>query len=162
MASDKHPQILRLHVTESAINTFTQVAVPTGLPQVPAKGKVLAMNLLFILASLSVGAGGDLDGFSSQLTTKSESELVDLNSQGVICTFNHQTIVAAAGSVRYTQPIQFILHDGKGHGPLIVTPEIYIGIKGNSQVAVGTANFALYYTMVEVDAVEVLGIAQAG
>lgn len=167
---DVSPQLLTLAVTQTGANTFTEQQ--TGLP-IPrfaiSKGKAMTMELLKVYfdggqKDNNYAAGGESSSVSAQLSTASFTALNDADPR-VIAFYNkeYRGAFTAAGTYSsvITEPFQLDCTDGAGHGILIATDNIFMGINTTNFAGASSVVAKLLYRWKMVTTDEYIGIVQS-
>lgn len=156
---DKFPQFLRGRVVESAANTFTDASINTNVPVQVPKGKTLILNLLKVHLGMDPGTKGDGDRVQFQLYTgRARTAMANYEEAGTLIFIEHITNLVTQGGTEGDYTKIFDFSDGNGHGILIAAREIRLSVLGVSQAAALTCRVAIEYTLVEVEADELVGL----
>jgi len=167
---DVNPQILNVAVTTTGANTFTQASIV--LPQNKfqnAKNSAIVIEVLKVIYNMPAAdanhtAGGNLISSTTQLATRSQTGIV-LNDPTVQFYGQREQFGAftAAGSYTnsYVDPIMIDYTDGAGHGVLVATDQLFMGV--NTSGFAGTAAFGvkMLYRFKEISLAEYIGIVQS-
>jgi hypothetical protein len=115
-------------------------------------------------ADANPAAAGGVITESCQISTK-QLAIFD-SSQPSVFAFCQKTIrgaFTAAGSygMIYYEPYCFDMTDAAGHGVLIATDNMFVGLNTTNFVAVATVNIKILYRMKNVTLAEYIGIVQS-
>lgn len=170
-SGDINPQWLTFNaITQSAANTYTESSInlPINRFQNP-KGRSIVMEALKVEFTLPTidsnsAAGGDLKTCSIQLTPSSSSA-INTSDPKVLAQYSRQFRGAFTAGGTYSvvenNPECIDLTDGNGHGVLVATDTLFLGV---NTVGYGTAaSFAcrILYRFKIVTLEEYIGIVQS-
>jgi len=155
-----NPQTLGLIVVESAANTFTQaeVGIPvlrTGISATRAQ----VIEALWVEWQVPAGSQAAADGVDMQLTTSSQAALVTLNDPDILARYSDVVAFTTSGATRTQLIVKQDLTDGAGHGLIVATNAIFIGVIGSSQSGALTARCRLAYRFKNVSLQEFIGLS---
>ena len=168
--NDVNPQFMNLQVTQSAADTFTQVTFPVPIQRLQQSGRAQVMEVLKIFAeasSIQVASAVIVTrSISAQLTTKSFAASVNLAEP--TCFWRYQKEVSNAfstgGSLTVASEVEPYISDmtdGAGHGVLIATDNIFLGL-GSTQTSISNSvTVKILYRWKDVSIQEYVGIVQS-
>lgn len=169
-SEDVNPQYMTFSISMSAANTYTEQAIATPVPRNKVSGNnVTVMEILKVFFDLSEAdanpaAGGSVITESVQLTTRSQANFNSATAAVfAFCQKQIRGAFTAAGSygMQYYDPYVWDCTDGAGHGVIVATDNIYIGMTSAGFVALATCNVKLLYRMKDVTLPEYIGIVQS-
>jgi len=152
---DKHPQVLRLNVTETAANTFTQ-ALPVQTPIVPERN--LVMNIIRVFLDMEDGGIGENDTRELAIYDQSRTAMPEISDAGVLIRTRNVVHITTSGIVDRQGPAVFDFTDGQGNGVLYGRKQIFIAVEGGSQSIAMIAHAMIEYTLTEVSDSELVGM----
>ena len=154
---DIHPQYLRIGVTESAANTFTQKEENTPIAQV-GKGNTLVMELLKVFIQHSPGDLLDGDRIKFALYDRSKIATPSMEAAGVLLVVD----IKSVGTSSNIDTFRMIdVTDGAGNGPIYARNKIYLSVEGVGQTAALNASGGILYRLVEIGPSELIGTIEA-
>lgn len=169
-SGDVSPQLLTATVTMSAANTLTEVSIPTPVTRIATrKGRAMVIECLKIFMDLGVkdnnyAAGGESSVITAILAVTTTIGLPNASSL-ILALINkeYRGAFTAAGSYSSVQvePIVVDLTDGAGHGVLVGTDQIFLGVTTTNFAAASTGTMRLLYRFKEVSVEEYIGIVQS-
>lgn len=154
---DLNPQFLRLVVTESAANTFTEADFPTPVMQI-GNGKLLVMEMLRILADVPIGDLVNGDAVYAAIYDRARTSIPGIADHGVLFRMSSYATITTSGGTNDRSLVQVDLTDGAGNGLLYARDTIRIAIAGGSQGSALQFQAAILYRMKEISAEEYIGI----
>lgn len=161
---DVNPQTLGGRVTESAANTFTQATIPVPVMRIGMSSQVAqvieALWIEFDFTNVETfNAAGE--AFTMQLTVSGKTGTVEIDDVDVIAKAAFRFTALLTSGASANQLIQHIdLTDGAGHGMIIATPNIFLGVVGAGlAAAVANAAFRMAYRFKNVSLQEYVGLA---
>lgn len=167
---DVSPQLITQRVIMSAANTYTEATIPIPVARFQLRrGKSMVMELLKVYWDLgpsdsNPSAGGNVSTILAQLSTVSLTNVAP-NDPRVIsyCNREYRGAFTAAGTYLTvtTDPYVDDKTDGAGHGVIIATDNIFIGIVTGNFVAASQVDFRILYRFKEVSLEEYIGIVQS-
>lgn len=169
-SGDVNPQFMNIAVTQSAADTYTQLTTPIPIQRLQNSGRAQVMEVLKVFAETSqlstVGAAATQHRISLQLTTKSFAAEVALSEPTCFFRYQKENInsFTAAGTGLLNiefEPYVADFTDGAGHGILIASDNIFLGI---NSLATGNQNLAavkILYRWKDVSIQEYVGIVQS-
>lgn len=161
---DVNPEFLNIQVTESAANTFTQDEVTLPIHRIGggSMSKSQVVEILKIGYEMPAMELVDADSLRLQLTYSSQTAILGLGSACVIDKFITTCFTASAvGTNVVEQVIWHDLTDGVGHGILVGTPSIFIGVQGVGMGAARSYNVKVMYRLKNVGVMEYVGMVQS-
>ena len=169
-SGDVNPQILTISENTSAANTFTQLQVPVPVQRYAAgRDRALVMEMLKIFFYLpepdaNPAAGGSVLQAWNQITTRSVTGITEGTAASIAVGSKvvRGAFTAAGTYGTYSSDPNIVdLTDGAGHGVLVATDNIFMGI--NTANFTGTATFSckILYRFKEVGITEYIGIVQS-
>jgi len=167
---DVSPQYFVSTILMSAANTFTQAE--SGLPQIripTRKGKSIVMELLsadIVHPALDTqpAAGGTTAASYWQIGTISEAAIDTANPRVIHMNAKQwRGAFTAAGTFESVTDltVNVPFHDGAGHGILVATDSIFIGVNTANYTAAQTFYARIHYRFKEVSLEEYIGIVQS-
>lgn len=134
-----------------------------------AQDTAIVIEVLKVFFNLSEpdanpAAGGSLLNISAQLSTKALAAITA--GDPTVFAIGEKLIrgaFTAAGTygTAYTDPFTLDLTDGAGHGVLIATDQMFLGVNTVGFVAAGGAVVKLLYRFKEIKLAEYIGIVQS-
>lgn len=166
---DVSPQQLLARVTMTAANTYTELplSIPIARFQL-RKGKSIIMEVLKVRYNASSwdsnpAAGGNTGQLNAQVSTISLTASAP-NDPHVFSLYNKEFRGAftAAGSYEVMEQEPFIddISDGAGHGYLVATDNVFLGLNTANFTNAAVCDFRITYRFKEVDLEEYIGIVQ--
>lgn len=154
----------------SAPNTYTDVALAIPVQRLaPNKNKSIVMEVLKVFWNFgsfdsNPGTSGTQAGIQGQLIT-SPLTILDPSNPAIIDyatrQWKGQTSVGGSYETVWIDPIVHDLTDGAGHGILVATDSIYLGLSTGGFIGASFANVKLLYRWKEVSLPEYIGIVQS-
>lgn len=167
---DVSPQILTMAITMDAANTYKQTEIPLPINRFREKGKrvvvVEALKVYWDLGEFDANniAGGNVGQITAQLSTASQTgynpNFTQVFATASKCYRGAFTAGQSYQSVLF-DPFTLDLTDGAGHGILLATDNIFLGITTINFVAASAATAKLLYRFKEVSLEEYIGIVQS-
>lgn len=154
---DVNPQFLRLQVTETATNTFTEAKVAT--PNLSEAGYVMEILKIFAMMEhvvLTQRAAGDMMQWA--VYDRSKTALPSLSDSGVLFRYADGFDIVTSGGANPQKVINFDFTDGAGNGILYGKKELFAGIKGESLSQISRVDFAILYRLKKVSVAEMIGL----
>lgn len=162
----ERPFTIKVDVSETAANTFTEKAINSPAIPVIGTGKFQALELMKVRSELppptaEAGQNNNLrahlskDTQSGGLTTSNPDEIwgrIEYNQQVEV------TAVGEMGNANYKGHQIDDMTDGDGNGRLIHDRVFYFGLKGTGLPAANTGYVELLCHLVEMDADEVTSL----
>lgn len=169
---DVNPQLLLIQDTMTAANTFTEVEQGIPIPRFGTpKGKSIVMEVLKAYWDLpekdtNPAAGGELALVNAYLSTSSQASVAAAQSSPKTFMFvqkEYRGAFTAAGSymANLQEPFVVDLTDGAGHGLLVGTESIFMGMTTSTFAGAGVARCRLLYRFKLVNVEEFIGIVQS-
>lgn len=178
---DVNPQWLSAQILQIVADTNAAVTIPLPQNRLPnAQGKVNVFEILQVEWDLSLQAPGTTGTFTNIGVLSSAPIIVPAgfpaNSSDVRAMKTNPKVIDYTESTRLvltgvgfserdnTEPILHQLHDGAGHGTLIGTDNLYLGVttKGNdATTAQQVATCHIMYRIKSVSLTEYIGIVQS-
>lgn len=150
---DEYPNIMRLTVTESAANTFTQSSAST--PVIPAQNMV--MEICKILIEFNMDTLAEDARVNLQLTARSQSAIIDLSNTACLLKHSVQMQLVTSGGIALVSPAVYDLTvDGKGI--LYAGKDIYFAVQSVGQGAGRVQNAYIFYKLRTVSSSELIGL----
>jgi hypothetical protein len=168
---DVSPQIFQFPIVNmTGANTFTETSTPVPINRFPeSSGRVVIMELLKVYwylgeSDANNSAGGNIVTIQGQLST-SQRGAIDLGNPQVISSYEkiYRGAFTAAGSYQsiIAEPYVSDLTDGSGHGILVATDRLFLGITTSNFVAASFGFCKILYRFKRVSLQEYIGIAQS-
>lgn len=169
---DVNPQFFNMSVTQSAADIFTQVAVPIPIQRMQLGGgrsQVMEILQVWIQGSDPVPMTSVTPVVSQatlQITTKSQTATVRLGEPTVVAFYqkSYSSAFTAAGTYAVQSgldPYQLAPNDGQGHGLLVGTDFLYIGLGSTNTGIAGQYDAKILYRWKNVSEAEYVGIVQS-
>ena len=167
---DVSPQLLTMALTMSAANTFTQSEIPLPVNRFREKGKsVICIEMLKTYWDLSEldsnnAAGGNVLQILAQLSTASQTTTNPGLTQVVAyAQKSYRGAFTAAGTFQavLAEPLVVDHTDGAGHGILIATDNIFLGLNTIGWTGAAIANVKMLYRFKQISIEEYIGIVQS-
>ena len=158
---DVNPQYLTVAVTESAANTFTQteLQLPVLRGGNMRGNKYQVIELLKLMIDITAGDGATASERTLALTTSTQTAMQIITNPDVIAFFGDNIIITTSG-LYSPERIKIIdLTDQAGHGIIIATQSVFLGLQGVSQTSALTARCRLYYRFKNISIDEFVGLA---
>lgn len=167
---DVSPQLFTINVTMSAANAYTQVSFPLPVNRFyAAKGKAVVIEFLRVYFEMSEidanpAAGGSV--LSAQLQLSSHSQATYLPSDPAVFAFAEKIVrgaFTAGGSygTGTSDPIHYDLTDGAGHGFLVASDSVFVGMDTTGFTAAALGTVKVLYRFKEIPVEEYIGIVQS-
>jgi hypothetical protein len=158
---DVNPQWLKISVTQSGADTFTQSTNPVPVQRLPTSGRAQVMEILKLFF-YSDAARAEVDStLQAFLTTKSYSSAPGKTDGPLIAWWKEATEITTSGQVVVSYPFQMDLMDGAGHGVIVATDNIYLSA-GSSTTSVANVVYCwILYRWKNVALPEYIGIVQS-
>ncbi len=158
---DVNPDPISFVLTESAANTFTQLEIPLptrGISPVATARQNAIFEMLWV--DLQVGVDGlvDADELRWQLSSTSQTAEVSMDLPSVYISDKDVLGVVTSGSFTFHSMRRYQFTSGDGHGVLIATDALFMGIKGVSLAAASTMRGKIYGRIKFVGLQEYLGL----
>lgn len=169
-SGDVNPQFMNLSLTQSAADTFTQVTTPIPIQRLQNSGRAQVMEVLKIFAETSqlstVAAAATQHKIAIQLTTKSFAAEVALSEPTCFYRYQKENINSFTATGTGLLNIEFEPYvqdftDGAGHGILIASDNIYLGISSTATGNQNICNVKILYRWKDVSIQEYVGIVQS-
>jgi hypothetical protein len=169
-SGDVSPQLMNLSTATLIANTYHEITVPIPIARFQQrKGKAIVFEVLKTYWDLAIkdnnfAAGGEASQVFGQLSTVSKVA-VDSTDPRVFSWANkeYRGAFTAAGSYSTViiEPFVHDLTDGAGHGYLLGTDNVFLGV--NTTNFAGTAGLVckILYRFKEVNLDEYIGIVQS-
>lgn len=167
---DVSPQLITASITMSAANTFTETTIATPVSRIATrKGKAMVLELLKTYWDLPVkdnnyAAGGESSLVTADLSVSPAAGLA-VSSPLILSVVNkeYRGAFTAAGTYSSVQvePVVVDFTDGAGHGVLIGTDQIFIGLTTTNFAGAGSCTCRILYRFKEVSVEEYIGIVQS-
>lgn len=158
---DVNRQYTSVLVTESAANTFTQVEMqlPVLRGNFGGQNKYQVIELLSVWIDPSEGDGATGSGRRVQVATSSQSAMIGMEDPDLVDKWEDAIIITTSGLYAPQRPIIHDHNDGAGHGEIIATNSLFIGLQGVSQTNALTARVRVYYRFKNIGVNEFVGLA---
>lgn len=167
---DVSPQLLNMSTATSAANTFTQIEIGLPIPRFSQrKGKAIVVEMLKAFYNMPLkdnnyAAGGESSVAQAQVSTKSLAAIAF--SDPTVFSFaekEYRGAFTAAGTYSSVnlEPFQQDMTDGAGHGVLVATDSIFMGVNTSNFAGTGGFTVKLLYRWKEVNVEEYIGIVQS-
>lgn len=157
---DVNPQSLKFSVLETAANTFTQSTIPIPVLRSSIGSRVYqVIEVLKINIIPGAGTGADGDIVDIQITYATAAAMLAMSNADVLFRFRHQTEFTTSGSSHTIWPFMQDLTDGAGHGRIVATQDLFVGIVGTSQGAAVRVDGEIIYRFKNVGVDEFIGLA---
>lgn len=156
-AKDIKPQLMRITVTESSAETFTEAFVAT--PLIAEAGLVMEILKVFFYTALdndeiTIVA---LDVIKVALYDRSQEAVPRISDVGTVMADRLGHDATTNGCAWWTTR-EFDLTDGAGNGLLYGKKSIYLGIEGTSVANPARVDCAILYRLVPVNPTELIGL----
>lgn len=167
---DVSPQLLTMALTMSAANTFTQSEIPLPINRFREKGKhVIVVEMLKTYwetteADANNAAGGNILSSFAQISTASQTSFSPNFSQVVsYAVRNYRGAFTAAGTFQTVHSEPFVVDhtDGAGHGILLATDNIFLGMTTANFVGAASVVVKMLYRFKQISLEEYIGIVQS-
>lgn len=169
-SGDVNPQFMNLSATQTAADAFTQVTFPIPIQRLQNSGRAQVMEILKVFcesaALTTVAAGAINHRISVQMTTKSFAAEVLLSEP--TCFFRYQkdninafTATGTGGLYQEFEPNIQDFTDGAGHGILVASDNIFLGIASLATGAANNVQVKILYRWKDVSIQEYVGIVQS-
>lgn len=158
---DVNPNWLKITVTQSAADTFTQSTNPIPIQRLRTGGKAQVMEILKIYWEI-ISAIAEVDSVvSGFLTTKSYTSSPTLTDGPVIDHVKRNVAITTSGQIVVDNPIIHDLTDGAGHGMLIGTDNLYLSCGSSGTSLSNQITAMILYRWKNVGMQEYVGIVQS-
>lgn len=167
---DVSPQLLSVTVIQTAANTFTQSSIGLPIPRFnQAKGKAIVFEVLKVffnnpLKDNNYAAAGESSVTQAQIATRSQAAISFVDPATLaFCEKEYRGAFTAAGSYSSVllEPYTYDCTDGAGHGLLVATDTIFIGVNTSNFAALAGFNVKILYRWKLVSVEEYIGIVQS-
>ena len=157
---DVNAQYTSIRVTESAANTFTQgtLALPVLRGNV-GRSKYQVIELLKSWMVIGFGDGATASTKDVQVTTSAQTALLPFNNPDVVDYYSEDIIITTSGLYYPQNPIIHDFTDGAGHGIIIATNNMYVGVQGGSQTGALTVDYRIMYRFKNIGVDEFVGLS---
>jgi len=158
---DVNPQYLSGLIVESAANTFTELTIPLPVLRGNFGGqrKYQVLELLKVIWSMSTGDGATASQRLAQLTTSSQTASIDFDNPDLITRFRDNIVITTSGLFNHIGPVIQDFTDGAGHGLIIATSDLFLGIVGTSQTNALQVAVRIIYRFKNITVDEFVGLA---
>lgn len=168
---DVNPQWFVMVSSANFLTTFATTTVPTPINKFPeASGRVVIMEVLKAFIEIggtviATAAGTPYTNDIFVMTRNPATTSPSLQDGSIIAHTRIWTDATSAdtGRIMGIFPIELDLTDGAGHGMLVATDNLYLGIIGTSATIpfTGTVTVRLMYRFKKVSLQEYIGIVQS-
>lgn len=170
---DVNPQFLGAFVTESAGETYTEVEIPMPIARLPSgANQAIVVEVLKVFWDVSdlvaIATATETDvAVRAALIFSSDSQIRSINNPNVLTQIESLTFMAFTAGGTYRQgivrPVIQDLTDGAGHGVLVASNSLFLGVRGNGPgtLVPQTAVVKILYRFKRVSIVEYVGIVQS-
>lgn len=157
---DVNPQTLTLNVAESAANTFTEAefSIPVMRGAISST-RYQVMELLKVEADVPPGDGATASGVNMQVTTSTQTGFQGYTNPDVVWQYRDSIVITTSGLTRHVRVRIYDYTDGAGHGMIIASPSLFIGVVGTSQGAALSGSVRLHYRFKNIGIQEFVGLA---
>jgi len=166
LAVDKHPQYVTWVLTESAVNTFTELRIPLPLGLVGGAQQNMAIEITKVVWD-NDRPNRKLDEdsrFASHLSVRPKTAAGNMGDGDIIAKLEVEIqsvgLLPEDFETNAFRPMIQDLTDGAGNAPIYAAQTLFVGCEGeggNTQPR--TTRGRAYYRMVRVSAQELLGLA---
>lgn len=171
---DVNPQWFNMTSAANITASFATTTVPTPINKFPeGSGRVVIMEVLKAYLYINAGTlvafvtGNDYN-LEAWITTKNFATTAPTNAADgtILAKFQREWLATAADAGRITNDYPFVidLTDGAGHGMLVATDNLYLGIRGGSATVPYTSTTVsckILYRFKKVSLQEYIGIVQS-
>lgn len=168
---DVSPQLLSVNLSQIAANTYAEgtIVVPQNRFNT-TPSEAIVMEVLKVFFNLSEpdsnpAAAGSAVIIQAVLSTRASPSLLPYNSPFVIAMGEKvlRGAFTAAGTygVELMEPFMQDLTDGAGHGVLVATDQMLLGLNTVGFTAVGSVNMKILYRFKRIGLAEYIGIVQS-
>jgi hypothetical protein len=167
---DFSPQILTVAVTMSAANTFTQAQVALPVPKFNTRpNKSIVYEMLKVYSDLPLkdnnfAAAGESSVAQAQISTVSQAAFASTDARTLFfIQKEYRGAFTAAGSYGMVaiEPYTVDLTDGAGHGVLVGSDSIFMGVTTTNFAGAPTFVVKILYRFKEIGLSEYIGIVQS-
>lgn len=168
---DVNPQILTTPiVNQTAANAFTEAAFPLPINRFPeTSGKVVVLELLkvwfFMSEADSVNSAGGNNVILTVRMSTASLPAINANDPRVIATqekvWRGSFTAGGTAVTSLIEPQEINLTDGAGHGVLVATDSMFLGIVTFNFTAAGSFFAKILYRFKRVSLQEYIGIVQS-
>lgn len=169
--ADVSPQLLSINLAQTVANTYAEASI--AIPQsrfASNPTEAVVIEILKVFWNLgepdtNPSAAGNLISIQANLSTRSSATLLGFGNPTVI-DMSEKTVrgaFTAAGSYGMLgfEPQIHDLTDGAGHGVLVATDLLFVGVNTANFVAVSSVNLKVLYRFKRIGLAEYIGIVQA-
>jgi len=162
---DVNPQYTSILVNESAASTFTQGTMPIPVLRGGFNGngnngrKYQVIELLKVIWSMSVGDGATGSSRTAVLTTSSQTAAVSWEDPDVVDRIQDSIVITTSGLYAPHRPEIHDFTDGAGHGLIIATENLFVGLVGTSQTNALNVRCRILYRFKNISVNEFVGLA---
>lgn len=166
---DVNPQYMNLKGTQSAADTYTQFTFPVPIQRLQSMNRAQVMEVLKVFFNttniITTAAAQTSASITIQLTTKTQAAAVTLDEPTLFAQYekNSNEAFTAAGSYQSVQqePYVWDCTDGAGHGVLVASDNIFLGIASIQTGVPVLAQVKILYRWKDVNISEYVGIVQS-
>jgi hypothetical protein len=166
---DVNPQFLSIHVTQTAADAATVIAQPLPIPRFPtAANRNLVMEFLYIdyyhINPVIPAAGTQASNLVTVTTSPTVYASVSaaLQDTRLVDAWSKLTITSTlAGFIQMETEFSDELYDSAGHGILVATDFINIGVYSATTAVANEYILKIAYRWKEVTLAEYIGIVQS-
>lgn len=167
---DVNPQYLKIALSTSAANTFTNLQLGIPIPRFQIqKNKSIVVEILKVYFNLPVkdnnyAAGGESSVAQAQLGTKTLSSIIFQDPSLIaFAEKEYRGAFTAAGSYSSVnmEPYTYDCTDGAGHGILVASENLNLGVNTTNFAAAGSFTVTVMYRFKMVNIEEYVGIVQS-
>lgn len=154
---DVYPQILKMSVTETAAQAFTQNTINTPVLR-NTLGMAVVMELLKAWIFTSTDTLAEDGTIQIQLTSTSQTAILTDVDQRKVLSFILINQLVTSGASSVILPYELDFQDAQGKGVLYAGSNLFLAIDDTGQGTARAATIWLFYRLRAVSAQELLGI----
>jgi len=161
---DVNPQFLRGSLSQVTANVFAEVQIPIPVLRTNiGNNKAQVIEILGVHWEISRSPGLiDAVTFEIQLTTASQSIIIGLGDPDVFFRYGHSIDFITGGSEVLTKLVGYTpLNDGAGHGIIVASPSIFLGLDTANVATLESASVAVMYRFKNIGLTEFIGLTIA-
>ena len=161
-SGDVSPQVLKAAVTQTANNAYNQIEIPIPVNRVATGSDktVQIIELLSVAWDISGGNGVTLSQVQWQLTSASRTLINSIAQVDTLAFYNNIHF----GGIGFFIPLSgtIPLNDGGGHGILVGSTSLFLGLDTIAMTSVQTVAVAIMYRFKNVGIVEFMSLITQG
>lgn len=159
---DVNPQQFRMTLATAADTVFVQQGFVTPIVRLPGSAaRVTIMEVLKVMFTIDQVMDTNDEGFRMAITTSEPASMGRYSQGNTLFKFDQQITFTTSGQSYHPKSWIADLSDGAGHGLLVATDTIFLGVQCISTGSIVTTDVALLYRFKSVSLPEYIGIVQS-